>query len=30
METFVDAVVKLVDRGDIEDANRRKVAGNDN
>jgi NAD(P)-dependent dehydrogenase (short-subunit alcohol dehydrogenase family) len=30
METFVDAVVKLVDGGDIEDANGRKVAGNDN
>jgi cbb3-type cytochrome oxidase cytochrome c subunit len=30
METFVDAVVKLVDGGDIEDANGRKVVGNDN
>jgi hypothetical protein len=29
-DTVVDAVVKLVDGGDIEDANGRKVAGKDN
>ncbi|KAI4713899.1 hypothetical protein J4E89_001348 [Alternaria sp. Ai002NY15] len=30
METVVNAVVKVVDGGDIEDANGRKVAGKDN